>query len=463
MKGKVPKSHLLTREDLPLVQLNHTFMLSSVWLAEGMEGKIATFDLFVRDMPANRSFMIAGGLEEVLDSLVKLRFSKSDVAHLLDSGLINQQFAKYLTKFRFTGNVEALPEGTVFFPYEPIIKVTAPIIEASLIEVLIMSLVTTHVMFLSKAARLQLASQGKFKLGTGPLRAHSLEAGTKAARAAHICGFRSFGMPVVFKKYGLETKKKHVINAQHLFVTSFASELESFRTMVKHNPDNSTLMVDTYDFKQGVANAIEVGLELKARGHHLHAIHIDSGDPIARARYTRRELDRAGLTDVTITLAGNLDEGVIERLAKENVPCDLAVSVTEYVSLCDSPKLEIVYKLAEVREGKKVHYAAKLTSGKLSYPGRKQVFRQFKKGRMVGDVITLETEKAIGQPLLKPMMKNGRIVAKLPGIEEIKNYTLNQLKLLPKNLLDLHSTRKYPVKTSPKILKLLAEIKKQHQ
>jgi nicotinate phosphoribosyltransferase len=455
----IPTSHLATENDLPLFQLSHTFMQSAIWLAEGMADRVATYDLFVRDMPKDRNYMVFGGLEELLTWLPKLRFKPDDVDFLVQNKIIPESFAKYLLNFKFTGDVYAMPEGTVFFPYEPIVRVTAPIIEASLIEIFLMNLVSSNTGFLSKAARIKMAAREKFTVGTGPLRAHSFEAGLKASRAAFLCGISSQANAVVAKKYGMKLKN-FIVNAQHLFITSFPDELSAFEAMVKHNPDNSSFMIDTYNFKQGLQNAITVGLKLKAQKKSLAYVTIDSGDMVARAKYTRAELDKAGLNEIKILLAGNIDEHKIETLAAAGTPADLVATVTEYNTLSDSPKLEAVYKLAELRDKDKITYTAKLAPGKVSYPGRKQVYRSYKDSKLASDLIVLEDEHTEGAPLLQHVIAGGKLQYHLPQLEEIQKYIDQELNKLPDNLLDLDHQAKPPVAPSKKILDLLEQVKK---
>lgn len=457
----IPKSHLMLEEDLPLIQLCHVFAQGSIWLSNGMYKQVATYDLFVRDMPAARNFMVAAGLEEILTWLGKLRFSEEDIALLKEAGFISDEFGEYLRQFRFTGTVFALKEGTVFFPYEPVVRVTAPLIEASVIETYLMSALASNVPFATKAARLKLAIGDKIRLTVGPFRAHSFESGMKASRAALFYGINSLGNFSVAKKYGLPVPKPPII-AQHLFIKSFSDELSAFRAITRAYPGRGAFMVDTYDFEQGIENAVRVFGELKADGHPATAVVIDSGDIIQRAKYARQKLDAAGFTEAKIVLGGNIDELKLLELVEKNTPCDLALSVTEYVTLSDSPKLEVVYKLAELRLEDKVHYAAKLTPGKLSYPGRKQVYRTFNAdGVFSSDVIGLDNENP-GEPLLEKVMERGKVVKPLPPLSEIQQHAMVQLSKLPSLLRDIRGSQPYNVAPSQQLEKLLQEVRKVH-
>ncbi|HEY9584597.1 MAG TPA: nicotinate phosphoribosyltransferase [Candidatus Paceibacterota bacterium] len=466
MKNKLPKSYFFTYEDLSLIQMSHTFMEGSVWQAEGMDKQIATFDLFVREMPAHRNFMVSGGLEEIVYWLKNIKFSPDEIKFLLKNKLITPKFANYLKNFKFTGDIYAMPEGTIFFPMEPVIRVRAPIIEATLFEVAMFNVLSSNTPFFMKAARMRLASENKFYMSTGPNRGHSFESGFKGARAAYCYDIDCNATTSVNRKYGIKLPSdfKYIINAQHLFIKSFSDELTAFHALAKYNPSNTSVMIDTYDFKSGLKNAITLGKELKQKGHILRYVTIDSGDLASQSKIARKELNKAGLSDTKILICSNLDEYKIADLAKNNVPCDKVVSVTEFMTLSDSPKLEVVYKLAELQEGKNIKYTAKLAIGKISYPGRKQVFRKFDtNGIITGDTIALENEKTGGKPLLQEVMRNGKVVKNLPDIESLKKYTLNQLKTLPDYLKVLEESKKtYPVRISDKIESLLADLKRVH-
>lgn len=460
-QNNLPRTYFFTKEDLPLLQFTHTFAAGSVWLEKKMDQKVATFDLFVRDMPANRNYMMFGGLEEILVWLKEFNFSKEDVSYLLKRKVITKKFAKYLENFQFHGTVYAMPEGTIFFPGEPIIRVTAPIIEASLIELFLMSTTVSNTIFLTKAARLRVASQDKFNISCGPFRAHSFESGIKASRAAYLCGLSATQVNLcVARKYHIE-RQGMIIGGQHLFVKSFPDEISSFRALAEYYPNRCSLFVDTYDFKKGLANAITVVKELRQKGQTISQITIDSGDIFKLAKYARRKLDQVGLSTVGILLAGNIDEYKIKKLVDKKIPCTCAVSVTEYGTVFDSPKLEIVYKLAEMREGEEIINTAKLSPGKLSYPSRKQVFRIFKDEKIYRDYIGLETEK-IGKPLLVKVMDNGKVVYKLPSFERIRKYINVNLNELTKPLLNIIKPAKYQVLISKKLNHLLEEVKKKH-
>ncbi len=457
MNTNIPKNHLFSEEDIPLIQVSYTWALASVWIENGMAEKHATFDLLVRNLPIHRNFLIAGGLEEIVTQIKKMRFSDEQIKYLRDKKLVTEKCAAYLKNFRFSGDIWAMPEGTVFFGYEPIIRITAPIVEAALIEQWIITAALSNTIFFSKAARLKISAHGKFTVATGPLRGHSLESSFKATRAAELCGIAAPATPSFNMKYNLPVDA-FWINAQHLFVTSFPSELEAFRALAKMYPDNTGFLIDTYDAKQGIENAITVAKELQAEGHKLASIYIDSGDRTKLVNYARKRFAEEGVIDTRITVAGGMTEYVIEKFAKAGLKANTITSIEELMTVNDSPKLDVVYKLAELRDNNSVLYTAKLTPGKESYPGKKQVFRVFKDGKMSHDVVGLEDEK-LGEPLLKKVMEKGELAHPLPDWVAIREYVAGQISSLPEKLKDLNHNRDYRVDTSSKLQVLFDDIK----
>ncbi|MFH1088705.1 MAG: nicotinate phosphoribosyltransferase [Patescibacteria group bacterium] len=456
----IPKTHLLTEEDIPLYDIQNIYTACTIWYESGMKDIVATYDLTVRELPKNRNFMIAGGLEEVVEGIRKKEYTAADIRNLKKAKLITSSFGKYLAKYKFTGNIHALPEGTIFFPGEPVIRVTAPIIEGNLMTMFLMGSVLSHTIYLSKMVRVVLAAAGKGTIIGGGLRAHSFEAGMKSVRAGWILS-GACGMPSANVKYRLPDSGISV-NLYHAVIKSFPSEIEAIRASTKIFPNRVRPMVDTYDFTQGVKNVITVAQELKKKDQKIAGITIDSGDLHKRAVQARKMFDRADFPDIKITLASNLDEWKIAELIKQKTPVDTFLVQTEINTIADDPRLEIVYKLAEMRDGKKITQTAKFSPGKQSYPGRKQVYRRFKGKKISADIIGLEKEK-LGQPLLIPIIKKGKIVYRLPELSTIQNYSKQQLDLLPGQFKSIHKVYKYPVKISPKLKLLLNKVKKEHK
>ena len=362
----------------------------------------ASFELFVRSLPAKRNYLVAAGLEQALIFLEKVCFSEEEVAYLRALPLfhnVRSEFFDYLSHFRFTGDVWALPEGTICFPGEPLLRVTAPIIEAQLVETSLLSILHFQTLIASKAARITTAAEGRPVIEFGSRRAHGIQAGVLAARAAFIgaCQGTSntyagheFGIPV----YGTQA---------HSWIMAHADEGEAFRAFLDIFPEEATLLVDTYNVRAAIEKIIALGR--KPRG-----IRLDSGDVLADSRWARERLDRAGWTEVQIFVSGDLDENRIESLLGSGAQIDAFGVGTALSTSADAPSLGVIYKLVEVEVGGRVHSAAKFSEEKHTYPGRKQVFRfSGSDGTYSEDIIGLDDEIfPDAEPLLVPVMRQGR-------------------------------------------------------
>lgn len=365
----------------------------------------ATFELFVRNLPQRRNYLVAAGLEQALDFLENVRFSSEDVSYL--RGLpffsnVHSDFFDYLSRFQFTGDVWALPEGTIFFPGEPLLRVTAPIAEAQLVETGLLSIFHFQTLIASKASRVTAVAAGRPVVEFGSRRAHGIEAGVLAARAAFVGGCegtsntyagRRFGIPV----YGTQA---------HSWIMAHEDEADAFRDFLEVFPQQSTLLVDTYD----VPSAIEkiIALERKPSG-----VRLDSGDVLSDSVWARKRLDQVGWNDVKIFASGELDEERIADLLRSGARIDAFGVGTALSTSSDSPNIGVIYKLVEVDLGNTVRSAAKFSKEKITYPGRKQVFRFADQGgKFSKDVIGLATESfPESDPLLVPAMRAGRRVA----------------------------------------------------
>lgn len=455
MKSKnIPKTHFFTQEDLHTFELQQIFTACSVWYNEGMNNQIATYDLFVRDMPKNRNFLLFGGTEEIIENLKKWKYSEKEVNNLIEFGIISENFAQYLRKFKFTGDVYALPEGSVFFPNEPVIRIVAPLIEGNLLTMFLLNSATSNTIFLSKVIRSVIAAKDKAVITGAAMRAHSFESAFKYGRASYIAGALGANtIPSFVTKYNLPRLTTSV-KAYHAVIKSFPTEIEAMRKTAGLFPNMMDFMVDTYNFEKGVENTIKVALELKEKGNSIKGITIDSGDLYERAVIARKMLDDAGFKEVEITLASNLDEYKINELIKRNVPANKFILVTEAITVADDPKLEVVYKLSEIRDKDKIIPKAKLTEGKQSLPGRKQVFRVYENGKMVKDIIGLEDEQ-LGEPLLIKVIDEGKIIYNLPSLDQLREYVKCQIKMLPESLKSITKGHNYNIETSKKIKEMM--------
>lgn len=426
-----------------------------------MNNQIATFDLIIRDMPPHRNFLLFSGLEEIIEEVRKWQYSDEEIQSLLNDQIITEKFAKYLKTFKFTGTIYAMKEGTVFFPGETVVRVTAPIIEANLLTMFLMNAVTGNTKFLSKVIRAVIAADQKACLGVAGLRADSFESAMKCARSAYIAGAVGNSVQSFSRKFHL-AKVQPVTVAYHAVIKSFPTEIEAMRNMSELFKGKISLMVDTYEFTQGVKNAIAVANELKRKGVNLYGIIIDSGDLLKLSIRARKMLDNAGLKNVKITVASNLDEYKIKDFVEKNIPADAFLIATEAVAVPDAPKLETVYKLSEIRRKNKIIYCAKFSPGKESYPARKQVFRIINKnGLFRKDIIGIENEN-FGHPLLVPVIKNGTVVYQLPNLDEIKEFVKYQVNKLPRKLTAIDKQHNYQVEISETLRRLYKKLQRDH-
>jgi len=411
----------------------------------------ATFDLFVRQCPRNRSYLLFAGLEDVLRYLKNLRFGREDLDYLERLGF-DEDFLTYLGKLRFHGEVWAMPEGTVFFPLEPVLRITGSLIETQIVESFILNAVNLSTMIATKAARIVTAARGRGVYDFSLRRTHGMDASLKSARSAFIAGFRGTSNVLASRLYGLPA----VGTMAHSFVMSFASEKESFKAFFETFPNRCILLVDTYDTQKGVRNAVEVAREFKARGYLLKGIRLDSGDLLKLSLAARRILDTHGFREVKIFASGDLDEYKIERLAERDAPIDDFGVGTKMGVSQDAPSLDVIYKISEVTNDSGTFLPTmKLSERKVTLPGRKQVFRRFdKRGFCRQDVIGLEEEDR-GEPLLEKVMEAGEVVARVKSVAEIREVASKNIASLKNNLRQLKAGVRHPVLISPGLKKLI--------
>lgn len=419
----------------------------------------ATFDLFVRELPKNRSYLIACGLEDILNYLKELKFANEDLAYLDKKGLFSKDFLNYLSKFKFKGDVWAMPEGTVFFANEPVIRVTGSIIEAQVIESFLLNAINLETMIASKASRVVQAANNKRIFDFALRRTHGTDAAIKVARSAYIAGFNGTSNVLAGKLYGIPIAG----TMAHSFVMSFKHEIDSFLAYSTTFPEKTILLVDTYDTRKGIESAITVGLYLKEKGYKLQGIRLDSGDMVCLSKKARKMLNNAGLKYVKIFASGNLDEFKIRNLLKKGACIDSFGVGTNMGTSIDAPSLDCIYKISEVtNEDGEFLPTMKLSKGKVTYPGRKQIFRiKDKKGKFVKDILGLEEEKIKGTPLLKKVVSCGNIIYKKPPLDEIREFSEKNLSGFPQELKEVSSKYKYPVIISPGLKKLRQSLSRQ--
>ncbi len=401
----------------------------------------AVFSLFVRRLPHRRNYLLACGLDTILEQLEGLRFESSDLDYLVSLERFSDQFLRWLEDFRFTGSVHAVPEGTPVFANEPILEVTAPLPEAQLIETLVMNQIHLQTVQASKAARLVTAAEGRRVVDFGARRMHGLDAAVKGARAFHVAGVASTSNVLSGKRYGVPVSG----TMAHSYIQAHHDESEAFAAFARLYPE-TVLLVDTYDTLEGVRRVIQLSQEL-GDDFRVRAVRLDSGDLGALARQTRTMLDDAGLQRVGIFASGGLDEYAIGELLADGAPIDAFGVGTSMGISTDVPDLDIAYKLAEyASEGR-----LKLSSGKPILPGAKQIFRRHQDGLFAGDIIGRQDENQPGEPLLQPVMREGqRLPAHPRDLDVLRNHAAHQLEQLPPAIRAVEpADTPYPVSVSP--------------
>lgn len=413
----------------------------------------ATFDLFVRDLPANRAYLVFAGLESVLRYLAQLRFSREDISYLNRQRLFSAPFLKYLEGFRFKGDVWAMPEGTVFFEQEPVIRVTAPLIEAQILESFLLNTVNVETMLASKAARVACAASGRGCFDFSLRRTHGADAALKAARSSFIAGFQGTSNVLAGKRYGIPVAG----TMAHSFVMSFKREIDSFLAYSSIFPARSILLVDTYNTVKGIENAVAIGTYLKEKGHRLLGVRLDSGNIVKLSKLARRLLDQAGLDYAKVFASGNLDEFKIRDLLRNGAEVDYFGVGTNMGASIDAPYLDVIYKISEVTDDEgDFSPTMKLSAAKVTYPGRKQVWRVAdRRGRFVRDILGLEGEKIKGRPLLKKVVDKGKAIHRPLKISKVRDAATQNIACLAQRYKALRPHgKKYPVLISPGLRRL---------
>jgi nicotinate phosphoribosyltransferase len=430
----------------PLLVDLYELTMGESYLAEGLDERPATFQLFCRTLPDGFGYLIAAGIDDALDYLADLRFENDDLVYLESTRLFGSAFLERLAAFRFRCDVRAMPEGTVFFPDEPVLEVTGPLLEAQLVETALVNLVHFQSLIASRAARCVDAAAGRRLVEFGLRRTHGLETGPKVARASYLAGFDATSDVLAGKRFGIPLAG----TMAHSYIEAFEDETAAFEAYTRSYPVGTTLLIDTYDTVEGARRAAWVAAELGARGGRLGGVRLDSGDLDELSRRVRAELDDAELREVTIFASGNLDEHSIAELVASGAPID-AFGVGTRLAVSDGATyFDLVYKLVDF-DGRPV---LKLSSDKATLPGAKQVWRRTVDGLFAGDVVTLiDDEPPEGaEPLLEPAMGAGRRL--VPGsLESARERAAAQRGLLPPAQRALEP-RPYPVEIAPSVEEL---------
>jgi nicotinate phosphoribosyltransferase len=408
----------------------------------------ATFELFVRRLPRNRAFLVAAGLDQALGYLEALTFSDDDIDWLRNQPAfrrVSSAFFDYLNGFRFSGDVWAMREGTPFFPMEPILRVSAPIAEAQLVETALLAIVNFQTTIASKAARVVHAAGDRPVMEFGARRAHGLDAALFAARAAYLAGCVGTSFVEAGRRFGIPLSG----TMAHSWILAAASEMDAFTSYAELFDQQTVLLLDTFDVNAATKVLIDAGLRPQG-------VRIDSGDLGTASRSVRELLNRAGLSATRIIVSGDLDEWKIADLVASGAPVDTFAVGTALATSDDAPALGGVYKLVELTERGVVRRVMKRSEGKGTWPGAKQVWRLEKNSVAIGDLISLEDEgpPASAKALLEPVMREGRRITPQPSLEDARQHCRESTGALPQRLRGLSMEGSFPIERSPALATL---------
>jgi nicotinate phosphoribosyltransferase len=448
------------------------------YVLKGKKDQTATFDYFFRKIPDNGGYCVVAGLGDMIDYLRKLRFTKKDLTYLDRLGIFPDEVLEYFENFVFTGDLCAVPEGTVVFPHEPLIRVTALLPEAQIIESALLNIMNFQTLIATKGARMRWAARGDPVIDFGLRRAHGPYGALMASRAAYIGGVDATSNVLAGRVYGIPVRGTHA----HSWVESFPTELDSFRAYAEVYPDTCLLLADTYDtIKSGVPNAIQVGRELREKGHELFGIRLDSGDLAYLSKEARKMLDEAGFPDASIMASSDLDEWLLESLKRQGANIDIWGIGTRLVTSFSHPALGGVYKLTALDDGNGMEPKIKRSDNpeKITNPGLKKVVRIYdQRGRMRGDVLFLDEEEIPEEhsirayhplfshvfktypkrfkirELLTPIFQKGELVYKSPSVKAIRENTLKNLRQLDAAYKRFHNPHTYHISLSPSLFKI---------
>lgn len=419
------------RIDTPLLTDLYQFTMMQSYLDHGLEDT-AVFEFFVRKLPAARNFLMAAGLAQVVDFLETLRFSADELAWLESTGRFKQSLLDYLAGLRFSGEVHAMAEGTLFFPDEPILRLIAPLPVAQLVESRIINLLQFETLIASKAARMRLAAPQALLVDFGLRRAHAGEAGLLAARAGYLAGLSGTATVLAGQAFDIPVFG----TMAHSYIEAHDDEALAFEHFALSHPGDVVLLIDTYDTEAGAQKVVDVAARLHDKGIRIKAVRIDSGDLAKHARRVRRILDQGGLTQTGIFASGNLDEYQLDEFIRGGAPIDGFGIGTRMDVSSDAPYLDCAYKLQE--------YAGtprrKRSEGKRTWAGRKQVYRHYDEHeRLHYDCLTTLDDTQPGRALIQPVMREGRLLRALPELKQARDYAMGELQRLPPALKALET------------------------
>src|SRR5262245_25712324 len=440
---RMPQSLFPDDQHLGLMTDLYELTMAAGYFAQGLAEQWATFELWMRRLPECRNYLVAAGLEQAVHYLQNLQFNDEQIAYLQalpTFAHVPAAWFERLKTLRFDGELWAIPEGTVVFAGEPLLRITAPIMAAQIVETYLIATLTMQTLVASKAARIVTAAQGRPVIDFGSRRAHGPQAGMLAARAACLAGCAGTSNTEAARRLGVAA----VGTQAHSWIMAFDDETEAFRRFGQVFP-SATLLVDTYDTLEGVRHALAAGVPFQA-------VRLDSGDLLGLSRGARAILDEAGRKEVQIVVSGDLNEYKIRDLVAAGAPIDVFGVGTELVTSRDEPTLSTVYKLVEQETGRGSVGRFKLAAEKKSYPFAKQVFRQTNAaGQFSGDIVARADESLPGQPLLVPILRNGRLVNPLDSLSACQKRLAEELRGLAPELLRLEKAAAYPVTISERL------------
>lgn len=426
-----------------------------VYFQRGMN-ECAVFEFFVRQLPPQRNFLVSAGLAQVVDYLGALHFNDDDLAWLRASGRFDAAFLDSLQGFRFTGDVDAMPEGTIFFPDEPVLRLRAPLREAQLVESRVINLLHFQTLIASKAARMRMAAPQAQLVDFGMRRAHGAEAAVHSARASYLAGFDGTATTLAASLFGIPVFG----TMAHSFVQVHEHETDAFLSFARAFPDNVILLIDTYDTEAAARQVVDLAHALRPSGIRIKAVRIDSGEPGATSRRVRHILDAGQCRDIGIFASSNLDEYVLQTLVDAGAPIDGFGIGTRMNTSSDAPSLDCAYKLVE--------YAGrpcrKRSAGKQYWPGGKQVFRVHDgAGVMSSDALALQSEMLPGKAMLEPLMRDGILLRSPPSLLQIRADVAAQFAALPAALQSLKPAAPFPVTVRPALRHLAHQVDERQQ
>ena len=467
---------------LELVTDFYEFTMSNGYFAKNMTSTVSYFDVFFREIPDNGGYVIFAGLEQIIDYIKNLSFDEEDIKYLKTTNKFSDEFLKYLRNFKFTGSIWAVPEGTVVFPNEPLITVKAPIIEAQILETMLLLLINHQSLIATKSSRIVHAAKGRPVMEFGARRAHSIDAAVYGARAAIIGGCVGTSCTLTAKEFNVNASG----TMAHSFVQAFDSEYEAFKTYAENYPDDCTLLIDTYDtLNSGIHNAIRCFNEvLLPKGYRPKAVRLDSGDLSYLSKKIRTILDEAGFEDCKICGTNALDEYVITSILEEGAKLDLFGVGENLITAKSNPVFGGVYKLVAIEKNEEIIPKIKISNNtiKITNPGFKKVYRFYDNStnKALADVITLNDEvipendytifdpaspwkkKTLKNYKVRPLQElifdNGNLVYESPNLKDIAKNAKDELDTLWDEVKRIKNPHKYYVDLSQKLWDLKNEL-----